>query len=59
MPAEGPLWFALLLRREEPGGEGGVGVDAGMGRARGGQKSCYLQPSKPLFHMQSAQLAPL
>lgn len=25
----------------------------------GGQKSCYLQPSKPVFHMQSAQLAPL
>lgn len=50
VPAEGPRWFALLLRREERGGE-----DGGMG----GQESCYLQPSKPLFLMQSAQLAPL
>lgn len=55
VPAEGPLRFAPLLHGEELGRRGGVGI----GRARGGQKSCYLQPSKPLFHMQSAQLAPL
>lgn len=38
--------------------EGWWMVDGGWGE-HGGQKSCYLQPSKPQFHMQSAQLAPL